>query len=80
VTRLQDSTLSDSGTSQAAAPRPFISLIDAIALIVGLVIGAGIFETPALVAANTGTVRGVIEIWILGGIISLSFKLARSPY
>jgi basic amino acid/polyamine antiporter, APA family len=71
VTRLQDSTLFDSGTSQVAAPRPFISLMDAIALIVGLVIGAGIFETPALVAANTGSVRGVIEIWIIGGVISL---------
>lgn len=45
--------------------------MDAIALIVGLVIGAGIFETPALVAANTGTVSGVIHVWLIGGVISL---------
>jgi basic amino acid/polyamine antiporter, APA family len=45
--------------------------MDAIALIVGMVIGAGIFETPAFVAANTGSVNGVILIWCVGGIVSL---------
>ncbi len=55
----------------AIAPKPTLQLVDAITLIVGLVIGAGIFETPALVAANTGTVSGVIQIWLLGGVVSL---------
>jgi amino acid transporter len=54
-----------------AAPKPSLALVDAIALIVGLVIGAGIFETPALVAANTGTISGVLQIWVLGGVVSL---------
>lgn len=53
------------------APHRFLSLLDAIALIVGLVIGAGIFETPALVAANTGSYGGVVQIWLLGGVVSL---------
>jgi amino acid transporter len=56
---------------QTGTPKPSITLIDAIALIVGLVIGAGIFETPALVAANTGTVGGVIGVWLMGGVVSL---------
>lgn len=55
----------------AAKPQPSLVLIDAIALIVGLVIGAGIFETPSLVAANTGTPGGIIWLWLAGGIISL---------
>ncbi len=54
-----------------AAPQPTLVLADAIALIVGLVIGAGIFETPALVAANTGTTSGVIQLWLIGGAVSL---------
>jgi basic amino acid/polyamine antiporter, APA family len=71
VTKLQDSTLLESKEAKFFTPRSSITLGDAIALIVGLVIGAGIFETPALVAANTGTIRGVIEIWLIGGVISL---------
>ena len=50
---------------------PRLSLTDAIALIVGLVIGAGIFETPSLVAVNLGSASGVIGAWIAGGLISL---------
>lgn len=40
--------------SKLAATKPTLSVLDTIALIVGLVIGAGIFETPSLVAANAG--------------------------
>ncbi|PSB53519.1 APC family permease [Chamaesiphon polymorphus] len=54
-----------------AAPRPLLGLTDAIALIVGLVIGAGIFETPALVAANADSQSTVLQAWVLGGVISL---------
>jgi basic amino acid/polyamine antiporter, APA family len=38
--------------SKFAATRPTLSVPDGIALIIGLVVGAGIFETPSLVAAN----------------------------
>jgi len=48
-----------------------LSVLDAVALIVGLVIGAGIFETPALVAVNTGSSGVALLTWLLGGIISL---------
>ncbi|MFP4102067.1 hypothetical protein [Coleofasciculus sp.] len=43
---------SNSTANRAAAPKPTLAFKDAIAIIVGIVIGAGIFETPALVAAN----------------------------
>ncbi|MBD0334725.1 MAG: amino acid permease [Cyanobacteria bacterium Co-bin13] len=51
--------------------KPQLHLPGAIALIVGIVIGAGIFETPSLVADNLGSARGVIAAWLLGGLISL---------
>lgn len=43
----------------------------AIALIVGIVIGAGIFKTPSMVAGVTGDVGWLIVIWLLGALISL---------
>ncbi|MBW4513704.1 MAG: amino acid permease [Timaviella obliquedivisa GSE-PSE-MK23-08B] len=52
------------------APKRSLGLLDAIALIVGLVIGAGIFETPALVAANVESQTGILQVWLVGGIIS----------
>ena len=55
----------------AAAPRPTLSLADAVGIIVGIVIGAGIFKTPALVAANVGETATLVLAWILGGLISL---------
>ena len=55
----------------AAAPRPTLSLADAIGIIVGVVIGAGIFKTPALVAGNVGDIATLVFAWILGGLISL---------
>ncbi|MFW7381323.1 MAG: APC family permease [Oligoflexus sp.] len=54
-----------------APPKPSLSLFDATALIVGVVIGVGIFETPALVAANSSSGIMMLSLWFLGGIISL---------
>lgn len=56
---------------QVIAPLRTLSLIDGVALIVGMVIGTGIFKTPSLVAANTGTDGAFFIAWLLGGIISL---------
>ncbi|XHX76363.1 MAG: APC family permease [Stenomitos frigidus ULC029] len=69
--KLENSALLERSASIHVAPKPALTLVDAVALIVGLVIGAGIFETPSLVAANTGTIGGVIRVWLIGGIVSL---------
>jgi APA family basic amino acid/polyamine antiporter len=58
-------------TSATAAPKRALAFADAVALIVGIVIGAGIFETPALVAANAGSEVAVMLVWLLGGAMSL---------
>jgi APA family basic amino acid/polyamine antiporter len=58
-----------------ARPRPVLSLFDAVALTVGVVIGAGIFKTPALVAASAGSGLWVILTWLFGGLISLAGAL-----
>jgi amino acid transporter len=61
--------------AERAAPRPAIGLTDAMALIVGIVIGAGIFKTPSLVAANGGSEGVVLLAWLLGGAVSLAGAL-----
>lgn len=58
-------------TNKAAAPNQSITFIDAVSLIVGISIGAGIFETPALVAANVNSELAAILVWLLGGGMSL---------
>ena len=55
----------------SAAPRPALRVRDAVALTVGLVVGAGIFKTPALVASGAGSAEGVLWAWLLGGLLSL---------
>ena len=52
-------------------PRPTLTVTDAIALIIGGVIGAGIFRAPSLVASNTGSEGLFLLAWLLGGVASL---------
>jgi APA family basic amino acid/polyamine antiporter len=50
--------------------RPVLSVFDATMITVGIVIGAGIFETPALVAGNAGSTGLMMAAWVLGGVLS----------
>jgi APA family basic amino acid/polyamine antiporter len=62
----------DTGTNfRADGPRPLLGLREAIALIVGVVVGAGIFKAPALVADLTGSAPLMFLAWLLGGAVSL---------
>jgi amino acid transporter len=54
-----------------AAPKRLLSTLDVMALIIGIVIGAGIFSAPALVAANSQTMTDAYVAWGLGGLIAL---------
>jgi amino acid transporter len=48
-----------------------LSSFDVVALTVGVVIGASVFKTPALVAGNTGSGVLMLLAWILGAGVSL---------
>lgn len=52
-------------------PRASLTVVDGAALVIGIVIGSAIFETPALVAANAGSAWNVILAWSLGAVISI---------
>ena len=51
--------------------RPTLRVIDVVAIIVGTVVGAGIFRTPSLVAANATSEAAALGAWVAGGAISL---------
>jgi len=64
-------SVNDSG----ALPQRLLSPLGAIAIIVGIVIGAGIFKTPSMVAGITGDVGWALALWVGGAIISLAGAL-----
>ena len=58
-----------------AAPRKTLSLFDACALIVGIMLGAGVFRAPAIVATQVGSEASFMLLWLAGGLISLAGAL-----
>ena len=48
---------------------------EAICMIVGSVIGSGIFIVPASVALGIGSIGGIAAVWIVGGLFSLAGAL-----
>lgn len=56
-------------------PARVLRTLDVVALIVGIVIGAGIFRTPSLVAGNVDSAWMMLLVWMLGGFISLAGAL-----
>lgn len=57
-------------TNTAATLKPTLTLADTIALIVGIVIGEGIFKSSSIIAANSGSSTIFLLLWPLGGLIS----------
>jgi APA family basic amino acid/polyamine antiporter len=57
--------------ASAAAPQQLISVRDGVALIVGMVIGAGIFKAPSIVAGSSASGGEFLLAWVFGGIASL---------
>ena len=58
-----------------SSPGKTLSIGDAVFVVVGIVVGAGIFKTPSLVAANAGNGWVVLAMWLAGGVASLAGAL-----
>lgn len=61
--------------TEAAVPRRTVGDLDVFALTVGIVVGAGIFRTPALVAGFAPDAATMITAWIAGGLLSIAGAL-----
>jgi amino acid transporter len=55
----------------SSGPAQVLSLGDATAIIVGLIVGAGIFGTPSIVAGAVGSPGLLAAVWIAGGVFSV---------
>ena len=69
-------TISDAQTAAAAgappaAPKRQLTLFDSTCIIVGIIIGAGIYQSASLVACGVSSAWSLLGLWLLGGIISL---------
>ena len=59
----------------SAQPLRLLHPFSAIALIVGIVVGAGIFKTPSLVAGISGDAGWALVLWVVGALISIAGAL-----
>lgn len=78
-TRFVQSTSPVRSTGRAAGPKKVLSLFDSTSLILGIIVGAGVFMAAPDVARGVGSIGGsglgssvgVVAIWLVGGLISL---------
>ena len=53
-----------------------LGLFDSMALVIGVIIGSGIFLVPGSVARQVTSLSGVIAVWVAGGVLSIFGGLA----
>jgi amino acid transporter len=56
---------------QEGVPKQTLTLFDAITMIVGLIVGAGIFGTPSIVAGAVQSESVLLTLWVVGGVFSI---------
>jgi APA family basic amino acid/polyamine antiporter len=63
--------LPNSVQNKQSKPKASLSVFDAVVIMVGLVVGIGIFRTPSIVAANVSSEMEFILVWVAGGLATL---------
>lgn len=63
--------MTEQANTEQHAPARVLGTFDAGCIVIGAIIGVGIFFTPSRVAANAGSVDLAILAWVLGGVIAL---------
>jgi basic amino acid/polyamine antiporter, APA family len=66
-----DSTARPTPASSPTLPRPTLGAREAFAITIGIVIGAGIFRTPSLVAGAASSDTLMLLAWVVGGALSI---------
>jgi L-type amino acid transporter 8 len=61
----------DKKTDDEITLKPKMTLVNGITVIVGSIIGSGIFVSPAGVLMHTGSVNASLLVWTISGIFSM---------
>jgi APA family basic amino acid/polyamine antiporter len=73
------------GTMERGAPavpaadgelRRGLTLLDAVMLVAGSMIGSGIFIVSADIGRNMGSVGGLLAVWVVSGLMTLAAALS----
>jgi basic amino acid/polyamine antiporter, APA family len=66
-----DSTVPTTPARAGSLPKPTLGAREAFAITIGIVIGAGIFRTPSLVAGASASEAIMLLAWVAGGLLSI---------
>ncbi|HSB53104.1 MAG TPA: amino acid permease, partial [Gemmatimonadales bacterium] len=55
-----------------------LGVVSAAGVLVGIVIGSGIFRVPSVVAAEVGSTGGAAMLWVLGAVVTLCGALTMA--
>lgn len=75
VCRMREFACVPAPMTDIAIPRRTLGNLDVFALTVGIVVGAGIFRTPALVAGVAPDTTTMLLAWVAGGLLSIAGAL-----
>jgi hypothetical protein len=64
----------------APGSRTGSSVTNAAVILVGIVVGTGIFRTPSLVAMQVESEAAFVGIWLLGGLVTLVERSATRSF
>lgn len=70
TTKVKDSADTDSDKNGVKMKKE-LGLLDGVAIIVGIIIGAGIFVSPKGVLRYSGSIGQALVVWILSGALSM---------
>src|SRR5882762_8416865 len=78
MTASAETTKAPSARSSAPGLLPSLGLFTTIMMVVGGVIGSGIFRKPGVMAAQIGSPELLLGVWILAGVITLFGALTHA--
>lgn len=69
--QLHERTAAEDTSSLPPGLRKELNLFDVAAIVVGTIIGSGIFLLPSFVAAHLNSLGAVLLVWVVGGILTV---------
>ena len=75
---IENANLTGGATAVHEAPPRRLGAFTGIAIVVGIIIGSGIFRVPAITSQHLPSVGWILAVWTVGGLISLAGALSVS--